>query len=65
MKKLSYSPPEITVVDFKVERGLAESVVISSVGLKHSRIDDNYYNTGEDYTEYTSSDGAFSTGDWI
>jgi len=64
MKKLSYSPPEITVVDFKVEHCFA-SPVITSVGLKHSRIDYDYYNTGEDYTEYTSSDGAFSTGDWI
>ena len=68
MKKLSYSPPEITVVDFKVEECFASDESspqspLSMLGLTFSR--ETYYSTGESYTEYTTSDGSFSAGEWL
>ena len=69
MKKLSYSPPEITVVDFKVEHcfqsgdAAQSQSFLDKLGLTFSR--ETYYSTGESYTEYTTNTGAFSTGDWI
>lgn len=70
MKKLSYSPPEITIVHCKVEHCFASQTDTSSpqslldkLGLTFSR--ETYYSTGESYTEYTTNTGAFSTGDWI
>ena len=68
MKKLSYSPPEITIVHCKVEHCFTSELssphsLLDKLGLTFSR--ETYYSTGESYTEYTTSDGAFSTGDWI
>ena len=68
MKKLSYSPPEITIVHCKVEHCFASDYsspqnVLDKLGLTFSR--ETYYSTGESYTEYTTNTGAFSTGDWI
>ena len=71
MKKTSYISPEITVVDFKTERGFqatggehaAPTSFLDKLGLTMSR--ETYYSTGEDYSEYTSTDGSFSTGGWL
>ena len=70
MKKLIYSPPEITVVDFKLERGFGGSdqspyqddTFLNKLGLSFSR--QTYYSTGEDYSEYTDNSGAFDIGGW-
>lgn len=69
MKKLSYSPPEITIVHCKVEHCFlsqdanSPQSLLDKLGLTFSR--ETYYSTGESYTEYTTNTGAFSTGDWI
>jgi len=67
MKKLIYSPPEITVVDFKVEHcftsgELPNETILDRLGLSFSR--QTYYSTGEDYSEYTDNSGAFDIGGW-
>lgn len=69
MKKLIYSPPEITVVDFKVEHcffasgeELQNDTFLNRLGLSFSR--QTYYSTGEDYSEYTDNSGAFDIGGW-
>lgn len=57
-----YSPPQITIVDFKVEHGYA-----SEINLLGSRLysrDDIYYSTGDNYSEITSDDGQFEMGRW-
>lgn len=71
MKKLSYSPPEITIVHCKVEHcfqspgsdASSNQSFLDKLGLTFSR--ETYYSTGESYTEYTTNTGTFSTGDWI
>ena len=61
----SYSPPHITVVEFKVEHCFTSGE--RQMDLLGSRLfsrDEYYYSTGDTYTEYTSDDGQFSTGSW-
>ena len=63
----SYSPPHITVVEFKVEHCFTSIIEESTVNKLGSRLfsrDEYYYSTGDTYTEYTSDDGQFSTGSW-
>lgn len=66
MKKLIYSPPAITVVDFKVEHCFtsgdyaSRETVWDKIGLTSSR--ETYYSTGEDYSEFTDNSGSFTTG---
>lgn len=59
----SYSPPHITVVEFKVEHCF-QSQQIERLGSRLFSRDEYYYSTGDTYTEYTSDDGQFSTGSW-
>ncbi len=62
-----YTPPHLTIVEFKVEHCFQSKTSLQDMGLTLSSRynDDVYYSTGEDYTEYTSDDGAFSSGSWI
>ena len=69
MKKTIYRPPEITVVDFKVEHcfesnGIA-GVISGDRGLLSSRmIHDEEYTTGERYTGFTDDQGEYANYDW-
>jgi hypothetical protein len=59
----SYSPPQITIVDFKVELGIINSKLEIAGSRLYSR-DDIYYSTGDTYSEITSDDGQFEMGRW-
>ncbi len=59
----SYSPPQITIVDFKVEHGYGISDIDHLGSRLYSR-DNIYYSTGDTYSEITSDDGQFEMGRW-
>lgn len=65
MKRLTYEPPIVTVVEFRVEQGFQSSQQPMTLGLRHAREDFSHYSTGEDYSEFTDNGGGFSMGEWI
>ena len=60
MKRATYLPPTVKVVQFYVEAGFAGSN--EPVGLTFSR--GSKCTTGETYTEYTDNNGEFFSGRW-
>ena len=67
MKKPTYIPPEITVVDFKVENGYVNSALgtAEAENMRFTRLFQNdEYATGESFTVLTDDDGEFATGRW-
>ena len=67
-----YTPPHLTIVEFKVEHCFlsggerSTQSFMDKLGLTLGRRDDDYYySTGEDFSEYSTNDGAFSSGGWI
>ena len=61
-----YTPPHITIVEFKVEYGFISSDNKTFLGQTQSRHwDADTYSTGsEEISDCTNSSGNFSTGGW-
>ena len=68
MKKTIYRPPEITVVDFKVEHCFQSGPAGVAGGLNgllsNRMIHDEEYTTGERYTGFTDEQGEYANYDW-
>lgn len=73
MKKPIYSPPEITVVDFKVEHcfdsvtgvaGAASNRTFLSRWLEDISGEQQSSSTGEYYSAYTDDRGEYYSGGW-